>query len=51
MDTTKILIELGESAIYAFSGIVIMILCYLIIDKVTSFSLKKELIEDENIAL
>jgi hypothetical protein len=28
-----------------------MVICYLIIDKVTSFSLKKELIEDENIAL
>jgi hypothetical protein len=32
-------------------GILIMVICYLIIDKVTSFSLKKELIEDENIAL
>ena len=51
MDTTKILIELWESAIYAFSGIIIMVLCYLIIDKITSFSLQKELIEDENIAL
>ena len=26
-------------------------MCYFIIDKLTSFSLKKELIEDENIAL
>ena len=51
MDITKILIELAESFIYAFSGILIMTLCYFIIEKITKFSLKKELIEDENIAL
>ena len=51
MNVTKILTELWESAIYAFFGIIIMVLCYIIIEKITKFSLKKELIEDENIAL
>jgi len=51
MDITKILTELWESAIYVFFGIIVMVLCYIIIEKITTFSLKKELIEDENIAL
>lgn len=42
---------LWESSIYSFLWISIMAMCYFIIDKLTSFSLKKELIEDENIAL
>jgi len=33
MDINKILIELGESAIYAFSGILIMALCYFFYEK------------------
>jgi hypothetical protein len=40
-----------ESAIYTLFGILVMVACYLVIDKCTKFSLKKELIEDENIAL
>jgi len=51
MNITKILNELWESAIYVFFGIIVMVLCYIIIEKITKFSLKKELIEDENIAL
>ena len=51
MDFVKIWTELAESAIYAFSGILIMALCYFIIEKITSFSMEKELIEDENIAI
>lgn len=51
METTILFNWLAESAIYSLLWILIMIICYLIIDKVTSFSLKKELIEDENIAL
>jgi uncharacterized membrane protein YjfL (UPF0719 family) len=51
MDITKILIEIWESALYVLFWILIMTLCYVIIDKLTSFSMKKELIEDENIAL
>lgn len=51
MDFTKIWAELWESAIYAFLGIAIMVLCYIIIDKITGFSMKKELVEDENIAI
>jgi len=51
MDITKILIEIWESALYVLFWILIMTVCYVIIDKLTSFSMKKELIEDENIAL
>ena len=51
METNILFNWLAESAIYSVLGILIMVICYVIIDKVTSFSLKKELIEDENIAL
>jgi len=51
METAVLFNWLAESAIYSVLGILIMIICYIVIDKVTSFSLKKELIEDENIAL
>lgn len=37
--------------VYSFLGIFIMTISFLIIEKVTNFSLKKEIIEDENIAL
>jgi len=40
-----------ESGIYSVFGILIIVVSYLLIDKFTNFSLKKELIEDENIAL
>lgn len=40
-----------ESVVYSFLWIIIMWICFLVIDKITKFSLKKELIEDENIAL
>lgn len=51
MELSELLKWLGESAIYSLLWILIMVVCYCTIDKVTSFSLKKELIEDENIAL
>jgi len=44
-------ILLTESAIYAIFWIVIMVIVYILIEKLTSFSVKKELIEDENVAL
>jgi len=51
MDLNNLINWLAESAIYSFLGIFIMALCYFVIEKTTKFSLKKELIEDENIAL
>lgn len=37
--------------VYSFLGIFIMAISFLVIEKITNFSLKKEIIEDENIAL
>jgi uncharacterized membrane protein YjfL (UPF0719 family) len=37
--------------VYSFLGIFIMTISFLIIEKITHFSVKKEIIEDENIAL
>jgi len=51
MELTKLLNWLTESAIYAIFWIVIMVIVYILIEKLTSFSVKKELIEDENVAL
>jgi len=51
MDYSIILKWLLESGIYSLFGILIIVVSYLLIDKCTKFSLKKELIEDENIAL
>lgn len=51
MELNVLMWWLAESAVYSILGIIIMALCYYIIDKCTKFSLKKELIEDENIAL
>lgn len=51
MNTSTLLIEILETLIYAGIGIFLMFLAFLILEKATKFSLKKELIEDENIAL
>ena len=51
MNTTQIITWAIESLIFAFLGIIIMFICYFVIDKCTAFSLKKEIIEDENISL
>ncbi|PID87435.1 hypothetical protein CSB07_01350 [Candidatus Gracilibacteria bacterium] len=51
MDTADLIKGLTESIIYSLLGILIMVLCYNIVDKFTSFSIRKELVEDENIAL
>ncbi len=51
MDTADLIKGLTESIIYSLLWILIMVLCYNIVDKFTSFSIRKELVEDENIAL
>lgn len=37
--------------VYSFLGIFIMLVAFFIVEKITKFSIKKELIEDENVAL
>lgn len=42
---------LGNALIYSVLGILIFILAFVIIDKVTPFHLWKEIVQDKNIAL
>lgn len=51
MELAELLKGLTGTLVYSFLGIFIMTVSFCIIEKVTSFSLKKEIIEDENIAL
>lgn len=51
MDFTELYKWLIETWLYAFVWIWIMAISFLMLEKITNFSLKKELIEDENIAL
>jgi putative membrane protein len=43
--------NLLNAAIYAILGIVIFILCFVILDKMTPFHMWREIVEDKNIAL
>jgi uncharacterized membrane protein YjfL (UPF0719 family) len=43
--------RLAQAVIYLIVGLAIFAAAYLIIDKVTPFSLRKELLEDKNYAL
>jgi putative membrane protein len=43
--------NLLNAAIYAILGIVIFILCFFILDKMTPYHLWREIVEDKNIAL
>jgi len=51
MDFTLLYKDLIETLIYAFVWIWIMVISFIVLEKITNFSIKKELIEDENIAL
>jgi putative membrane protein len=42
---------LGNALIYSVLGILIFILAFVIIDKVTPFHLWKEIVQDKNVAL
>jgi putative membrane protein len=42
---------LGNALIYSILGILIFILAFVVIDKVTPFHLWKEIVEDKNVAL
>jgi len=44
-------VELGSAVVYVVVGLALFGAAYLIIDKVTPFSLRKELLEDRNQAL
>ena len=43
--------NLLNAAIYAILGIVIFILCFALLDKMTPYHLWKEIVEDKNVAL
>jgi putative membrane protein len=43
--------NLLNAAIYAILGIVIFILCFFLLDKMTPYHLWREIVEDKNIAL
>jgi len=51
MELAELLKGFIGTMVYSFLGIFIMTISFCIIEKVTQFSLKKEIIEDENIAL
>lgn len=43
--------QLLNAAIYAFLGILIFLLAFVIVDKATPYHLWKEIVEDKNVAL
>ncbi|MCP4523085.1 MAG: DUF350 domain-containing protein [Candidatus Gracilibacteria bacterium] len=51
MEYADLIKGLVGTLVYSFLGIAIMTVSFLIIEKLTKFSLQKEIIEDENIAL
>ena len=51
MNWTELLNWVLESVIYSVLWVIIMLWCFGAVCKVTDFSMKKELIEDENMAL
>lgn len=51
MDTYDLLAHLKTAGVFAFMGLLIMGLVWLILVKVLPFSLRKEMEEDQNIAL
>ncbi len=51
MDLEIFLKWITWTIIYSFLGILIMFLTYFLLEKFTNASIKKELLEDENIAL
>lgn len=51
METEKIIFDLIYSVVYVTLWVAMMFLSFFLLEKITSFSIKKELIEDENIAI
>ena len=45
------LTELAGTLIYSIVGILVFILSYIIFEKLSPFSIKKEIMEDHNVAL
>lgn len=45
------LIEISGTLLYSVIGIVIFIIAYLLFEKFSQFSIKKEILEDQNVAL
>jgi putative membrane protein len=51
MEYADLLKGLIGTLVYSVLGIIIMTISFIVIEKITNFSVKKEIIEDENIAL
>jgi len=51
MNLEMLQVGLSESIIYSLIGVLIMAICFWSFEKLTQFSVKKEIVEDENIAL
>lgn len=51
MELTNLIEWVLGTLIYSILGIFIMAMSFCILEKITKFSLKKEIIEDENVAL
>jgi putative membrane protein len=51
MEYTDLIKGLVGTLVYSVLGIFIMTISFIVIEKITNFSVKKEIIEDENIAL
>ena len=51
MDLQLFIKWLTQTFLYSIIWILMMALCVYILDKVVSFSIKKEIVEDENVSL
>ncbi|MEM7407140.1 MAG: DUF350 domain-containing protein [Pseudomonadota bacterium] len=51
MESELTLLQIASSVVYSVIGIVVFLVAYAIIDKLTPFSIRKEIEEDQNTAL
>ncbi|MFA5140205.1 MAG: DUF350 domain-containing protein [Elusimicrobiota bacterium] len=51
MDIQRILIGIGSSIFYSFLGMAMFLFAYWLLEKITPWSLEKELVEDQNTAV
>jgi putative membrane protein len=51
MDPSDLLRPLVLSGVFAFVGLLMFAVCFLLVLKVTPFSVRKEIEEDQNVAL
>lgn len=51
MELVELLKWVEQTLLYSFIWIAIMVFSYVVIEKITKFSVKEEIVEDENVAL